>query len=60
MEESIRLKRYLQEQVENLMTIANQFVQAFRRENKALLFGNGGAAAAWIVAQVNVLIEKNR
>ena len=45
MEESIRLKRYLQEQVENLMTIANQLVQAFRKGNKVLLFGNGGSAA---------------
>lgn len=44
-EESIRLKRYLQEQVGNLMTIANQLVQAFRRGNKVLLFGNGGSAA---------------
>lgn len=60
MEESICLKRYLQEQVGNLMTIANQLVHAFRRENKVLLFGNGGGAAAWTVAQVNVLMEQNR
>jgi len=44
-EESIRLKRYLQQQRGNLMTIANQLVQAFRKGNKVLLFGNGGSAA---------------
>jgi len=44
-EESIRLKRYLLEQEENLLTIANQLVKAFQKGNKVMLLGNGGSAA---------------
>jgi len=44
-EESIALERYLQRETKTLMLIADEMTQAFRRGNKALLFGNGGSAA---------------
>ena len=44
-EDNIALKRYLQKEVTTLTTIAEQLVQAFRKGNKVLLFGNGGSAA---------------
>ena len=44
-EQSIELKKGLKEQAGTLLEIANQLVQAFRRGNKVLLFGNGGSAA---------------
>ncbi len=44
-EESIDLKRYLQENVGVLVTIAEQITQALRKGNKVFLFGNGGSAA---------------
>lgn len=45
MEESIRLKRYLQAEAKTLTAIADQLVKALRNGNKVLLFGNGGSAA---------------
>ena len=44
-EQSIELKKGLKEQAGTLLEIANQLIQAFRRGNKVLLFGNGGSAA---------------
>jgi len=44
-EDSIRLKKYLQKEAKNLMAIADLLVDAFRKGNKVLLFGNGGSAA---------------
>ncbi len=44
-EESVELKRGLQAQVGTLIEIADRLVQAFRKGNKVLLFGNGGSAA---------------
>jgi D-sedoheptulose 7-phosphate isomerase len=45
LEESLFLKRYLQEKTQVLLTIAEQITQALREGNKVLLFGNGGSAA---------------
>jgi D-sedoheptulose 7-phosphate isomerase len=45
LQESIRLKEYLQHEAKTLIAIAEQLVAAFRRGNKVLLFGNGGSAA---------------
>lgn len=44
-EESASLKQGLKAQVETILTIAEELIQAFRRGNKVLLFGNGGSAA---------------
>ncbi|MBN2186890.1 MAG: D-sedoheptulose 7-phosphate isomerase [Dehalococcoidia bacterium] len=44
-EEGIALKRYLQGEVRLLIKIAEELAQAFRRGNRAFLFGNGGSAA---------------
>lgn len=44
-EESMRLKESLQAEAKTLVAIADQLVQALRRGNKVLLFGNGGSAA---------------
>jgi len=44
-EDSIELSRYLQREVRTLIKIADLLVDAFRRGNKVLLFGNGGSAA---------------
>lgn len=44
-EESICLKRYLKEQVEVLLEIADQLTAAFRNGKMVFLFGNGGSAA---------------
>lgn len=45
LQENIRLKEYLKSEAETLVTIAEQLVEAFRRGNKVLTFGNGGSAA---------------
>jgi D-sedoheptulose 7-phosphate isomerase len=44
-EDSIRLKKSLQREAKTLSTIADQLIQALRRGNKIILFGNGGSAA---------------
>jgi D-sedoheptulose 7-phosphate isomerase len=44
-EDSIELKKYLQQETKNLVAIADLLVDAFRKGNKVLLFGNGGSAA---------------
>ena len=44
-EESMQLKEGLQAEAKTLVAIADQLVQALRRGNKVLLFGNGGSAA---------------
>jgi D-sedoheptulose 7-phosphate isomerase len=44
-EESTRLKESLQAEAKTLVAIADELVQALRRGNKVLLFGNGGSAA---------------
>jgi D-sedoheptulose 7-phosphate isomerase len=44
-EDSIKLKKYLQQEAKNLVAMADLLVDAFRKENKVLLFGNGGSAA---------------
>ncbi|MCX6000365.1 MAG: D-sedoheptulose 7-phosphate isomerase [Chloroflexi bacterium] len=44
-EASATLKRALLDQTDIILQIANQLVEAFRRGNKVLLFGNGGSAA---------------
>lgn len=44
-EDSIKLKKYLQQEAKNLVAIADLLVDAFRKGNKVLLFGNGGSAA---------------
>jgi len=44
-EDSINLKRYLQEEAKTLVAIAKVLTQAFQNGNKVLLFGNGGSAA---------------
>ena len=44
-EDSIKLKRYLQKEAKNLVAMADLLVNAFRKGNKVLLFGNGGSAA---------------
>jgi D-sedoheptulose 7-phosphate isomerase len=44
-EESIKLKKYLQQEAKNLVAIADLLVNAFKKGNKVLLFGNGGSAA---------------
>ena len=44
-EESAALKRTLISQAGVILDIASQLVDAFRRGNKVLLFGNGGSAA---------------
>jgi len=44
-EDSIELKKYLQKEAKNLVAMANLLVDAFRKGNKVLLFGNGGSAA---------------
>jgi len=44
-EESIKLKSYLQRDAKNLLTIADLLVRAFKKGNKVVLFGNGGSAA---------------
>jgi D-sedoheptulose 7-phosphate isomerase len=45
LEDGIILKKYLQQNVDTIVSIAMQIVQAFRRGNKVFLFGNGGSAA---------------
>jgi len=44
-EESASLKQGLKAQVQTMLSIAEELIQAFRRGNKVLLFGNGGSAA---------------
>lgn len=44
-EDSIGLKKHLQREAGTLVTIAEQLIQALRKGNKVLLFGNGGSAA---------------
>jgi D-sedoheptulose 7-phosphate isomerase len=44
-EETIKLNRYLQKNVNKLEAIANLLITAFKEGNKVLLFGNGGSAA---------------
>lgn len=44
-EDSIELKKYLQQQTKNLVAMADLLVDSFRKGNKVLLFGNGGSAA---------------
>jgi D-sedoheptulose 7-phosphate isomerase len=44
-EESIKLKKYLQKEANSLVTMADLLVGAFKKGNKVLLFGNGGSAA---------------
>ncbi len=44
-EDSIELKKYLQKEAKNLVAMANVLIDAFRKGNKVLLFGNGGSAA---------------
>lgn len=44
-EDSIELKKYLQQEAKNLVAMADLLVDAFKKENKVLLFGNGGSAA---------------
>lgn len=44
-EESMQLKEGLRAEAKTLVAIADQLVQALRRGNKVLLFGNGGSAA---------------
>jgi D-sedoheptulose 7-phosphate isomerase len=44
-EDSARLKECLKEQAGNLIAIADQLTQAFRKGKKVLLCGNGGSAA---------------
>jgi len=44
-EDSIELKKYLQREAKNLVAMADLLVDAFKRGNKVLLFGNGGSAA---------------
>lgn len=43
--ESIALKEHLIAQADLIIQVAMQMVEAFRRGNKVLLFGNGGSAA---------------
>lgn len=45
LEESILLKRHLQNNPKMITEIANQLVKSFQLGNKVLLFGNGGSAA---------------
>jgi D-sedoheptulose 7-phosphate isomerase len=40
----LQIKR-LKDQAETIVAVADEIVQAFRRGNKVLLFGNGGSAA---------------
>lgn len=42
---SIKLKKYLQKEAKNLVAMADLLVNAFKKGNKVLLFGNGGSAA---------------
>lgn len=44
-EDSIKLKKYLQQDAKNLVAMADLLVDAFKKGNKVLLFGNGGSAA---------------
>jgi len=44
-EDSIVLKKYLQKEARSIMAIADLLVNAFKKRNKVLLFGNGGSAA---------------
>lgn len=44
-EDSIKLKKYLQQKAKNLGAMADLLVDAFRKGNKVLIFGNGGSAA---------------
>ena len=44
-ENGIKLKKYLQKEVKNLVTMAELLADAFRKGSKVLLFGNGGSAA---------------
>jgi D-sedoheptulose 7-phosphate isomerase len=44
-EESVELRKALKTQVDLLLKIAEQVIQAFRKGNKVLIFGNGGSAA---------------
>ncbi len=44
-QESIRLKTYLQENINVLMVIANEIINSLRKGNKIVVFGNGGSAA---------------
>jgi len=44
-EASIELKKYLQKEANNLVAMADLLVDAFKKGNKVLLFGNGGSAA---------------
>jgi len=44
-EESIKIKRLLKQDVDVLIEIAGKIINAFRNNNKVLIFGNGGSAA---------------
>ena len=44
-EESIKIKRLLKQDVLVLIEIADKIINAFRTNNKVLIFGNGGSAA---------------
>ncbi len=43
--EGIRLAHFLEQEADSLLRIAEQIVEAFKRGNKVLVFGNGGSAA---------------
>ncbi len=44
-EDSIKLKKYLQKEANKLVVLAALLIDAFKKGNKVLLFGNGGSAA---------------
>jgi len=44
-QKSILVKQRLKDEVKAIVAVADEIVQAFRRGNKVLLFGNGGSAA---------------
>ena len=44
-DESVALHKYLHKQLGTLFTIAELLIQAFQKDNKVLIFGNGGSAA---------------
>ncbi|MBN1215997.1 MAG: D-sedoheptulose 7-phosphate isomerase [Candidatus Lokiarchaeota archaeon] len=45
LDESIKIKEELKNQVQLIIDISNKIIEAYKKNNKVVLFGNGGSAA---------------
>ncbi len=45
LDESIKIKEELKNQVQLILDISNKIIEAYKKKNKVVIFGNGGSAA---------------